>query len=380
VPHKPAIDWLVALCNAEGTPAYVVAAAVSGLNQIAEIEGAQSHHDMAPVRALALAILAGSAPGQDQWNADTVYVLQRRAIGILGSLRDPALNGELIRIVSDSTLATNLRLSAVETVSKLDLTGWAPTDLDRAVTGITKLATEGLESESAWIRKAIEELVAINLLWGNVYIIDPDYKPPTNTPSQNGSPDRDGGRGMSGGDGGRGVGGADAGGAGAAGGAGLDGGGDRGAGGGGGSQSPGPAGPKLKSWREFDLPNYQLNMVRRRSKALIHVCQSALDRIAAVPSASTGLKENITKAKNVLATAMKDSDEGLTDLNPRGGRATTTPLTPDKNAIKNSMTVKLMEMFSKQGAKLRELLPAEAVQPPAAPEPETQPTTTGASG
>ncbi len=389
VPYKPAIDFLVGLCTAPDTPDFVFAAAVSGLAHVAEIEGAESHHDVSGVRAVAQAILAGTAGGQAQWNEDTVDVLQRRAVQILGFLGDPASMGELNLIVSDGARNANLRLDAADALSRLKYTPAAnPADITAAVESITRLASDGMDGESKSIRFMIEDLIAVNLLWGNVYLVDPDFKPDTGSQNQGSGEGGGGSRGV--GSGGLGLGGP-GGGPGAPGTASEgEGGGDRGGGsgaGGGGSRGAGGQGPqandpaKLKSWREFDLPNYQLNLVRRRSKATIYICQKTLDVLNNLPATPPEAKGMASSAKNILAAAMKDTDEGLTDLGARPSRASAEPvLSADKNAVKNSTTVKMMEMFAKHSVKLRELLPAAEANPTPPATPATTASTTPASG
>lgn len=382
-PYKPAVDFLVGLCNAPETPDFVFAAAVSGLANVAEIEGAESHFDAAPIRVVAQSILAGTAVGQANWNADTVYVLQRRAVQILGSLGDPAAMAELNRIIGDGTRNANLRLDAADALTRLKYTPAVnPVDIADAVESVARLAFDGMEGESKSIRTMIEDLIAKNLLWGNVYLVDPDFVPEAPNPGQGGDPGRGGEGGGRAGGGGVGLGGPGGGtaGGGSLGGEGGDGAGDgagaggAGAGGnrGGGGQGTQPNDPaKLKSWREFDLPHYQLNLVRRRSKATLYVCQKTLDVLNGLPTAPPEAKSMVTSVKAILTAAMKDTDEGLTDLNAKPNRATTETAPPaDKNAVKNSTTVKMMEMFAKHALKLRELLPAEAADQ-AAPESST---------
>lgn len=370
VPNRKAIDFLLQTCTDANSPGWLVAAAASGLARIAAIEGVQAHHDMAPVAAWAAGLASGTAQGLDQMDPVAREWTVKCAVQTLGNLRDQSAAPALNRIVADSSRRLALRLEAADALAKLRFNSPPAAVIEESVRGIVRFAADGSLLEATSIRQSIEDLMAINLLWGDTYLLDPNYQIPVETGGGSGGPGR-GGQGEMGG-GGREMGGAPGTAGGGGGAMGDGGGGDLGRGGGPGTgggrgggagqgSSPG-ASTTVRNWREFDLPNYHINAVRRRSKAVVFVCQSALENLDRV--AVAGAKSMIGDARPILARLMKDTNEGLTDLSakpPKPGDAS--PLAgPGREEVKNSMTIKLMEMFEKNGRALERLVspPADA--------------------
>ncbi len=368
IPHRAAAAFLTELVGDENTPGYLVAAAMAGMVRVAEIEGMESHGlDVNSIRSYSQSVLAGNAPGQGNWDPELDYWIRKRSIQSLGFLQDVNSVGALSRIAADDTARMMLRMEAAQALSRIKFDS-IPSDVaGNSAMALTRLTHDVLAGESTAIRNSIEELVAINMLWSDIWLIDPAYKTPAELRGE-----RTGRTGSAMGPGGAAPGSAP----GSTGGDGMSAGGGDGDGrdSGGQGQSGGDekSGPTMKSWREFDLPNYQLNIVRRRSKAFLFGCQRALNAINKSPI-SGDEKKAVTTTLAVIDSAMKNSDIGLVDL---GRPETGEPETDEES----SATIRIMEAFAERALEIGKLLPqpAEPAQP-AAPA-ETGATETTAAG
>lgn len=362
IPSRSSVAFLTQLCSSPDTPPYLVAAAVSGLARVVELESAEAHGiDLAPIRSYSVAALSGQAPGQANWDADMDYWVRKRAVQILGFLKDGSSVPLLSNLIGDSSQPALMRLEAANSFARVNLAGIDSAELNKSTMALVAFAGDSLAAEADGLKNTIEDLVAINLLWRDTYIIDPNYVTPADGADDTNDLSGDGGRG--GGRGGGDRGGGRGGGMGAGSGSGADGslqGGPEGNSGGAGASA------KLKSWREFNLPNYHLNLVRRRLKINLFVCQTALEALARTNQIAGNEKAALDQTLVVIRTALKDANEGLVDL---AAEAPANPVAPnplDADKPKTSPTIKLMEFFQQHSLDIRKLLPEQAAEPGAA--------------
>lgn len=374
-PNRQAAAFLSELCTSADTPPYLIAAAVGGLMRIAEIEGVESHQiDLSGFRNYCFSVLKSAAPGQADWDPDFAYWMRKRAVESLGHLRDPAALADITALVADASGPFLIRLSATQAIAQLNLASADASSVNAASMAVVGFVHDSLAAEAVGIRATIEDLVAVNLLWNDRYLIDPGFVSPTDE-NQGGGGGGDevgglgGGQGLGagrGGEGGDGRGG---------------GGGGRGgeSGGGGGAQNPQAVVKKVKSWREFDLPQYHLNMVRQRCKLMLYISQTALNALAATNRLSGDVKPVLDKSLRVINTVLSEANEGLVDL---GAKVPDKPPVVDPREAdkpKTSTTVKLMEGFQTRADEIKALLPpADAGQPAATPAGAAAPTAAGA--
>jgi len=394
-PNKAAFALLLELLRSPDSPEFIVASAASALARIAEIEGvAQSGLDSAPLRGYANSVLNGQAPGQDNWQPGTDYWMRKRSVQTLGNLRDSSAIGILNQIASGASNPIQLRIDAADAVGRIGFAGAVSgTAAGETVMSLSHLAADVFSAESQGIRSTIQDLVAVNLLWGDRYIIDPGAGGP-----DGGNPNLPGGRQGGSGDAGR-VAGGEAGGVGAggagvgegaaAGGAGVGEGQSQGSQGSQGGQGAGgipgndPVKDKKMAWREFNLPNYHINLVRRRSKAYIYTINTVLEKIKKDNLVAGNERAVLDQTQTVLNNAMIDTDMGLRDLSGRSDRRTgpALPFGATEEVDNTSTTVKMMEMFEAHAKKVKEFLPPAEVAPgqPAAAQ-GTPPVSAPASG
>ncbi len=353
-PNKLAFSLLLEVLGMQDTPEYLVVSTVSALTRIAEIEGVESHAlDTPALRNYAVSVLNGQASGQAKWQPALDYWLRKRSIQILGFLKDTSSIGILNKIALDSAQPMQLRIDSAEALARMNFAGTGSV-AGETVMAVAHLSADVLSGESKEIRSAITELVSINNLWSDTYLIDPSFVSPLPAGSGNAPPTggMGGGAASSGGDQGAGLAGGDD----RGGGGGGDGRGTGGARGGGGA-TPSADPTKLRSWREFDLPNYCINMVRRRSKAYIYTCDSVLQNVQKAKLVGGNELTVMEQTLAVLKTAMSDTDMGLKDLGAKTDRRTAPEMPFGEEEDKTSNTIKMLEMFEKHSAKVREFLP-----------------------
>ena len=257
----PTIGLLLDVVSANADiPEYLKVGAMTGIHRNAMLDGKLPQSQMpGPERTrienLASAIMTRKAAGQDEWSAEVNYWLRRRAIQTLGFLKNPTHASELITILNDTQEKIWIRLDATTALKDMQL---APADADAAVTAITRFAAEQLQNEATGAITQMAELVEINMLYGNQNLMDDKNQGQRRLvrPGRAGN----------------------------------------------GSNLPQP---------KIDLANYQLNQIRRRTKAVGFSINQAFDTIG---QQATEKGTTATSAKQILERLMTDIDEGLIDL------------------------------------------------------------------
>ncbi len=354
-PNAECVAYLNSLIKQDQLPLYVRIAAFTGLHRVAQIEGLRPGLDQNLVKEIsnaALAIAENKAAGQDQWDPDASYWLRRRAVQILGFLRNQGENlavvNSLYGILSDEKNQFNLRLDAVEALSELNLTEAAAAKVKDVSEGVTKLAGDALVQQADKIRTDVEDYIAINLLNKGPFLLRSGSAPSSSAGGQG----RDTPKMNAGG--------------------GLDGGGDAP---GGGNQQAGkdPDAPL------FDMPNYYLNMERRACKNYVFICQNLLGNgskwYAIAPENERKL---FNAAGDVLGRVMEKSDVGLVDLGKsdtdkdRKRDAREDVASEDKKGPVKGAAWEMLKLLESSGKKLKDLVAdrqnADANAPPAAAE------------
>lgn len=256
----PTIGLLLDVVSADQVPEYLKVGAMTGIHRNAMFDGKLPQSQMpGPERTrienLASAIMTRKAAGQDQWTADVNYWLRRRAIQTLGFLKSSNYAPELIAILNDTQEKNWIRLDATTALKDMQL---APANADAAVTAITRFAAEQLQNEATGAVAQMAELVEINMLYGNQNLMDDKNQgqQPRIRVGRNGNN----------------------------------------------LNLPQP---------KIDLATYQLNQIRRRTKAIGFSINQAFDTIG---QQATERGTTATSAKQILERLMTDIDEGLIDL------------------------------------------------------------------
>lgn len=352
-PSPECVAYLNSLIKQDQLPLYLRVAAFTGLHRVAQIEGLRPSLDQNMVKEIsnaALAVAEKKAAGQDNWDPDASYWLRRRAVQILGFLRNQGDNlavvNALYAILSDDSNQFNLRLDAVEALSELNLTEAAAAKVKEVSEGVTKLAGDAMVQQAEKIRTDVEDYIAINLLNKGPFLLRSGSAPS----SSGGGQGRDTPKMNAGG--------------------GLDGGGE--APGGGNEQAGKDPDAPL-----FDMPNYYLNMERRSCKNYVFVCQNLLDDAGKwYKIAPESERDLFKKVNDVLDRVMEKSDVGLVDLGKsdsdkdrrRDAREDVAP--EDKKGPAKGAAWEMVKLLETSGKKLKDLVidrpNAAANAPPAA--------------
>ncbi|QEG20622.1 hypothetical protein [Mariniblastus fucicola] len=218
-------------------------------------------------------------------------------------------------LAKDSKIPKWVKLEAIRGMRRLPLTGIAPEKINSVIESSLMYASSSLSEEAAGLKKRVDELIYDNILWDNVdlkvtgtnYVDAP--KAPTGGPGM-GGPGM-GGPGM-GGMGGPGMGmGGPGMGMGGMGGPGMGMGDEGGRGGPGGFPGVGEAVVEPI----VELPNYELNLSRRRAKLVAFNVQKLLSTKAVVDAATDRHKAALEGLDQRFDEFMEeDSNIGFVDL------------------------------------------------------------------
>lgn len=301
------LGGIVVSNDADKHPDYLKVAALAGLQRHVEIDRlAGGQIDAGQKRNLLTTL--GTLLNKPE-NDDLSYWLKRRAMQIVGLVGETSSLDTTLAVINSPDAGMWLKLDAIEAISRLDMTGAGADKCFEASLAVTEYLGKALESESKMIEAAISKLVFDNILFQNTDLA----KTGTNYGSGAAAKTGTAGASSSGGLGGGGRGGIGGAGLGGGGGLGTPGLGDGPSGGlGGGSGITSTDGGKL------ELPGYQLNLIRRRLKALAFVGSQVLGG----DTGENGLKkfvanENkdfVKKAIDELNYLLSKSSVGITDL------------------------------------------------------------------
>ena len=283
-PSKAALVGLakILLAKDAGVPDYLKVAALSGIHRHLEIDnltggGIIPNAQKGALNTKALELL------NSKEETDVAYWYKRRAMQILGFIGDPASAEAAIGILN-SDAGLWLKLDAVQALNNIQTrTLGAPKNLAVAV-AVSDFATQAIENEAKTIQSTVDKIVFNGILQQNIDLLaNPvDYQ----SPGEEGSGTRTGG-----GSGER---------------SGLFGGGTA-------------AGSSDKDDKpQFELPGYQLNLARRRIKALAYYCSQTLGG----ENGNLGLKQHIADdGKSLIGNIVAElnqlldaSNAGIIDL------------------------------------------------------------------
>ena len=339
-PNGSAAKYLLSLLSREQLPLYLRVGAITGLHRVAQIEGNLARLDGADVKQLgnySLALTEGKATGQDAWPRDVNYWLQRRAVQILGFLRNAGPAGEvvgaLLTVLDNDKNEFYLRLDAVQALGQLNYASAGIAKVKASSESIISFAGSAMLMQSDKIRSDIEEFIALNLLYDGKYLLK--------TGSSKGAKKQ--GDGLKAGMGG------------------ADGGNEEG---GGAGQSQGDAGAPV-----FDMPNYYINMERRNCKSYTFACKTTLAKDGRLyVLGSDAEKKTIDKALKLLDRVLDKSDVGLVDIalkdkadgkqDNEKQRENISKSSVENKGPKKSVAFEMIELFAKSGTELKDLVAA----------------------
>ena len=296
IPSSAAFTFLSGALNDVNIPPYLKAAAMQGLVRHLKIDRATQGRLLNgdarnTLTTFAVNTIEGKTPGQDQWQRELSYWLKRRSVQLIGEVGTPGPGGKLIdvlmNIANDETQTLWMQFDAVQALRKINFSGVAGSKASEVVLCAANFLQRSLDQEAVRIQALVDDLIYQNILYG-----DTDLEVEGTKYSKN--------IGKSGSMGGMagmmmddteedemfGMGGSMS-----------------------GSSTKEP--PAIL----VELPNYQLNLIRRRMKMLAHTCNDLLINAQGLAPA-TGEKEKqlVTEIGKFTTKFMKDSNTGLVNL------------------------------------------------------------------
>lgn len=299
VPSAAAFAFLSSTLNNATMPPYLKAAAMQGITRHLKIDRAVQGRLLDEgarnlLTTFAVNTIEGKSPGQDQWPAELNYWLKRRSVQLIGEVGIPGSGGKLIdlllKIANDETQTLWMQFDAVQSLRKINFTGVPAEKASEIVLAVTNFLQRSLDQEAARIQNLIDELVYQNILYGDV-----DFEVEGTQYKEN--------IGKSGGIAGMG-------------GMGMMGPSEQDMMGMGGMFGmPGAGGATEAPAILVELPNYQLNLIRRRMKILAHTCNDVLMNAQGLaPAIGEKEKQLVGAIAKFTEKFMKDSSTGIVNL------------------------------------------------------------------
>lgn len=342
IPNPACVKYLIALLKQDQLPLYLRVGAFTGLHRVAQLEGLRPRLEPADLKEIsdaAVAVAEKKSPGQDGWDPDANYWLRRRAIQILGFLRNPGENGVVVNllysVLSDEKNEFLLRLDAIDSLGQLNFPNAAVARVKDVSEGVTAFASQALLNQADKIRLDVEEFISINLVNEGTFLLRGGAKVGGSGGKSADQP-KMGAGGLDGGD--------------------------------------GETEQKKSDGKTafFDMPNYYLNVERRACKNYVFVCQNLFSRTGKFyPLATDNERSFIDKSRTVLDEVMDKADIGLVDLGKsqedgdRGAARETVGEVEAQSGPPKGVAWELVKLFETAGKKLKDLVSAE--QKPAAP-------------
>ena len=326
-PSTICLNYLINVMNDANSAEFLKVGAMTGLHRNTQFDSVATTPRIASgarsqIGTIALDITKKAFAGQAQWKPETSYWLRRRSVQMLGFLKEAGAGNEranaLFDIVDDSTEQLWLRFDAMMSLRQMNLN---LANADKLLDKSTLFLVDALRIEAKKLEIDLNELVAINLLYGSVDLLGSE--------TGGGGGGRGGGRAPGGGrNGGRG-------------------GGARGGGARGGGARPGgqfAAGPVI------DLPIYRTNDARRYVQGLA----------ANVVTILTDLEDKVSPEKEPTRTQLIDdvnkfienANEGLINL----AEPPETPEVPTKGEPPKGLADKMIEMFNGAAKQMDDLV------------------------
>lgn len=304
-PSSAAFGFLSKQLSNAGSPAWIKAAAIQGIVRHLQVDAAvdgkllnDGQRDL--LETFATNTLDGKSAGQAEWNKDLDYWLKRRSVQLLGDIGRAGAGGKvidrLVAIAGDGEQTAWMQLDAVQSLRAIDFTGASEAQVSKVMVTVVEYLQRQLDGEEKTIGMLLDDLIYKNILYGDTDFVVSGSRYTKNV----GKPPR-GGMGMMGmssmgmddedmemmgmdmGMMGRGTGG---------------------------------SGKKMEEPVFLvELPNYQLNLVRRRMKIYAFSANDVLKSAKGIDAAASAKDKQLRLAIDKFTVEfLKDSSIGLVDV------------------------------------------------------------------
>ena len=348
-PSLAAFQFLSRQLNDASAPAWLKAAAVQGLVRHLQVDRAVNgqllnagQRDL--LETFANNTLEGKNAGQADWSKDVDYWLKRRSVQLLGAIGRAGAGGRvidrLVSIAGDEKQTEWMQLDAVKSLRAINFAGASEAQVSKVMVTVVEFLQRQLANQEKAIGTQVDELIYKNILYG-----DTDFVVSGTRYSKNIAKPARGGMGMMGmgmddemdrmgmeGSMGRGM---------------------------GGSMGRGMGGSGKKMEEPVflvELPNYQMNLIRRRMKIFAFSANDVLQSANGLEAAASAKDKQLRLAINKFTnTFLKDSNIGLVDVSKEDDFED-----EEMEMQKVSYTEQLQEVCKEGASKLKTILTRHA--------------------
>lgn len=344
-PSSAAFTFLSSQLGDATSPPWIKAAAIQGLIRHLRVDQGvggrllnDGQRDL--LETFAINTIDGKTAGQAQWSKDLDYWLKRRSVQLLGAIGRQGAGGRsldrLIAIAGDEKQSAWMQLDAIKALRTIDFTGAQEAKVSEVMVTVTSYLQRQLANEAKNIAGLLEDLIYKNILYG-----DTDFVVSGTRYAKNVAKAASGGMGM---------------------GMGMDADamsemmGDMGEMGMGMGMGMGTTGGKPEEPVFLvELPNYQLNLVRRRMKIFAFSANDVLQNATGLEAAASAKDKQLRLAIGTFAKDfLKDSSIGLVDLSKEDDED------EEEEQQKVSFTDQLQEVCQNGASKLKTILTRHA--------------------
>jgi len=305
-PSSAAFEFLSRRLTEATSPAWLKAAAIQGLLRHLQVDLAvdgrllnDGQRDQ--LETFATNTLDGKSAGQAEWGKDLDYWLKRRSVQLLGAIGRSGAGGKvidrLVSIAGDAEQTPWMQLDAVKSLRTIDFTGTSEAQVSKVMVTVVQFLQRQLSNEEQTIGTLVDDLVYKNILYG-----DTDFVVSGTRYSKNIAKPPRGGMSMMdrGSDGMSEM---------------MEGSSGRGMRGSSGKGMGGSSGKMMEPVFLVELPNYQLNLIRRRMKIYAFSANDVLKSANGIDAAASAKDKQLRLAIDKFTEKfLKDSNIGLVDV------------------------------------------------------------------
>ena len=174
VPSGDAFSSLVKIFSDDQSPEFLKVAAAAGIDRDLQLASAGNASalgggDISKAAGHALAIINGTAGGQDKWDQDLDYWLRKRSVKILGLLGQPGTDGEVVKAMvkllqMEDSSQLWLGYEAMIAMGKLDLSSADNALVSEASVAVTQYLSRAFETQAVTSQSLLDSLVYYNIL------------------------------------------------------------------------------------------------------------------------------------------------------------------------------------------------------------------------
>ena len=175
-PSSAAFAFLSGQLNEASSPPWLKAGAIQGLVrhlQVDQAVGGRLLNDGQRDRleTFALNTLDGKSAGQADWDKDLDYWLKRRSVQLLGAIGRSGAGGKvidrLVSIAGDADQTAWMQLDAVKSLRTIDFAGASANQVSKVMVTVVQYLQRQLDTEEKTIGRLLDELVYKSILYGD---------------------------------------------------------------------------------------------------------------------------------------------------------------------------------------------------------------------